>query len=61
VHQAGVGRLLLHAQEHELSNLRIICHDAVEVLAHSISDESFDSILISFPIPGTRNAITSAA
>jgi tRNA (guanine-N7-)-methyltransferase len=51
VHQAGVGRLLLHAQEQALSNLRIICHDAVEVLAHSISDESFDSILIFFPDP----------
>src|ERR1700722_12808844 len=51
VHRAGVGRLLLHAQEQELSNLRIICHDAVEVLAHSISDESFDSILIFFPDP----------
>jgi len=51
VHQAGVGRLLLYAQEQELSNLRIICHDAVEVLAHSISDESFDSILIFFPDP----------
>ena len=51
VHQAGVGRLLLHAKEEELSNLRIICHDAVEVLARSISDESFDSILIFFPDP----------
>lgn len=51
VHQAGVGRLLLHSKEQELSNLRIICHDAVEVLAHSISDESFDSILIFFPDP----------
>ena len=51
VHRAGVGRLLLQAKEQELSNLRIICHDAVEVLAHSISDESFDSVLIFFPDP----------
>jgi tRNA (guanine-N7-)-methyltransferase len=51
VHRAGVGRLLLHAQENALSNLRIICHDAVEVLASSITDESFDSILIFFPDP----------
>jgi tRNA (guanine-N7-)-methyltransferase len=51
VHRAGVGRLLLHAQEAALSNLRIICHDAVEVLASSIADESFDSILIFFPDP----------
>ena len=33
VHRAGVGRLLLHAQEEALANLRIIRHDAVEVLA----------------------------
>ena len=51
VHRAGVGRLLLRARDQELSNLRIICHDAVEVLAHSIGDESFDSILIFFPDP----------
>jgi len=51
VHRPGVGRLLLRARDQKLSNLRIICHDAVEVLAHSISDESFDSILIFFPDP----------
>jgi tRNA (guanine-N7-)-methyltransferase len=51
VHRAGVGRLLMHAQQEALANLRIICHDAVEVLASSIADESFDSILIFFPDP----------
>jgi tRNA (guanine-N7-)-methyltransferase len=51
VHRAGVGRLLLHAQEEALANLRIIRHDAVEVLASSIADDSFDSILIFFPDP----------
>jgi tRNA (guanine-N7-)-methyltransferase len=51
VHRAGVGRLLLRAQADDLANLRIVCHDAVEVLASSIADESFDSILIFFPDP----------
>ena len=51
VHRAGVGRLLMHAREEALTNLRIICHDAVEVLATSIADGSFDSILIFFPDP----------
>jgi tRNA (guanine-N7-)-methyltransferase len=46
-----VGRLLLRAQEDRLSNLRIVRHDAVEVLSSSIRDESFDSILIFFPDP----------
>jgi tRNA (guanine-N7-)-methyltransferase len=51
VHRSGVGRLLLHAQESKLSNLRIVCHDAVEVLANAVPDRSFDAILIFFPDP----------
>jgi tRNA (guanine-N7-)-methyltransferase len=34
-----------------LKNLRIVCHDAVEVLRDSIADQSFDEILIFFPDP----------
>jgi tRNA (guanine-N7-)-methyltransferase len=51
VHRSGVGRLLLHAREANLSNLRIICHDAVEVLTSAVPDGSFDTILIFFPDP----------
>jgi tRNA (guanine-N7-)-methyltransferase len=51
VHRAGVGRLLLKAHDEKITNIRIICHDAVEVLASSIRDASFDSILIFFPDP----------
>ena len=51
VHRSGVGRLLLSAREAALSNLRIICHDAVEVLTDAVPDRSFDSILIFFPDP----------
>jgi tRNA (guanine-N7-)-methyltransferase len=51
VHRAGVGRLLLRAQAEGLANVRILCHDAVEVLENSIADQSFDSILIFFPDP----------
>jgi tRNA (guanine-N7-)-methyltransferase len=51
VHRSGVGRLLLHAREANLSNLRIVCHDAVEVLTSAVPDRSFDSILIFFPDP----------
>ncbi len=51
VHRAGVGRLLLYAQEAALANLRIVCHDAVEVLASAIADDSLDAILIFFPDP----------
>lgn len=51
VHRAGVGRLLLAASRDNLSNLRIVCHDAAEVLSRGIADGSFDSILIFFPDP----------
>jgi tRNA (guanine-N7-)-methyltransferase len=51
VHRAGVGRLLLRAETERLSNLKILCHDAVEVLRNSMPDGSFDAILIFFPDP----------
>jgi tRNA (guanine-N7-)-methyltransferase len=51
VHRSGVGRLLLHAAQSKLDNLRIICHDAVEVLTGAIADASFDEILVFFPDP----------
>jgi len=51
VHRSGVGRLLLQAREAGLANLRLICHDAVEVLARAVPDRSFDEVLIFFPDP----------
>jgi tRNA (guanine-N7-)-methyltransferase len=51
VHRAGVGRLLLRAEQNSLKNVRVICHDAVDVLREHISDSSFDEILVFFPDP----------
>jgi tRNA (guanine-N7-)-methyltransferase len=51
VHRSGVGRLLLRAAEAGLSNLRVVCDDAVEVLQQRIADQSFDEILVFFPDP----------
>ncbi len=51
VHRAGVGRLLLSCAAAELSNVRIVCHDAVEVLRAGIGPETFDEVLIFFPDP----------
>ncbi len=51
VHRSGVGRLLLHAEQHGLHNLRVISADAVEVLREHIADASFDEVLIFFPDP----------
>jgi tRNA (guanine-N7-)-methyltransferase len=51
VHRAGVGRLMLAAEIAQLSNVRIACHDAVEVLEHQLPPQSLDELLILFPDP----------
>jgi tRNA (guanine-N7-)-methyltransferase len=51
VHTPGVGALLKQIGERNLTNLRIIQHDAVEVLQHMIADASLDGIHIYFPDP----------
>jgi len=51
VHRSGVGRLLLQAQQAGLKNLRVICHDAVEVLAAGIRDGALAEVLVFFPDP----------
>jgi tRNA (guanine-N7-)-methyltransferase len=51
VHEPGVGRVLLQASQLGLTNVRVVSHDAVEVLEQQIADESFDEILVFFPDP----------
>ncbi len=51
VHAPGVGALLKLIGENELSNLRLIQHDAVEVLENMIAPESLDGIHIYFADP----------
>jgi tRNA (guanine-N7-)-methyltransferase len=51
VHRPGVGRLLLAAEGAGLTNVRVVCHDAVEVLQHQLPAQSLDEILILFPDP----------
>jgi tRNA (guanine-N7-)-methyltransferase len=51
VHRPGAGRLLLRAEQANVRNLRVVCHDAVEVLKDKIQDDSFDEILVFFPDP----------
>ncbi|CAH2789662.1 MAG: tRNA (guanine(46)-N(7))-methyltransferase (EC [uncultured Paraburkholderia sp.] len=51
VHEPGVGALLKLMGEQNLSNIRIIQYDAVEVLEHMIAPESLDGVHIFFPDP----------
>ena len=49
VHRAGVGRLLHEAARLDLGNLKLICHDAVDVLAHHLNGPCLDEVWILFP------------
>lgn len=51
VHTPGVGSLLKEIQTQGLSNIRIIQHDAVEVLTHMLADGQLSGIHIYFPDP----------
>jgi tRNA (guanine-N7-)-methyltransferase len=51
VHLPGVGALLKRIGEAGLTNLRLIRHDAVEVLEHMIAEDSLDGIHIYFADP----------
>jgi tRNA (guanine-N7-)-methyltransferase len=51
VHPPGVGALLKLIGENQLTNLRLIRHDAVEVLEHMIANNSLDGIHIYFADP----------
>jgi tRNA (guanine-N7-)-methyltransferase len=51
VHRPGAGHLLLQLQTSGIGNVRVSCHDAVEVLTHQIPAASVDVIHIFFPDP----------
>ena len=51
VHTPGVGSLLKHIEEKGLSNVRVIQHDAVEVLQHMIGANTLAGVHIFFPDP----------
>ena len=51
VHTPGVGSLLKQIDARQLKNIRIIQHDAVEVLQHMIGENSLHGAHIFFPDP----------
>lgn len=51
VHRPGVGHLLKLIQEKNLTNLRIACTDAVELLKDRIADKALDRLQLYFPDP----------
>jgi tRNA (guanine-N7-)-methyltransferase len=51
VHRPGVGRLLMHAAETGIANLRVACDDAVEVLRDWLPESCLSEMVILFPDP----------
>jgi tRNA (guanine-N7-)-methyltransferase len=51
VHGPGVGSLLNAIEKNGLANLRVVRHDALEVLEHMVEDGSLAAIHLFFPDP----------
>ena len=51
VHPPGVGNLLKLIQERQLTNIKVMQHDAVEVVQNMIAESSLHGIHIYFPDP----------
>ena len=51
VHKAGVGSLVADLHDHQLSNVRIVAYDAVEVFLTQLEDNSLSGVQIFFPDP----------
>ena len=55
VHAPGVGHLLLRLGELELTNLRIMQHDAMDILRQYIAPASLAGVQLFFPDPWHKN------
>ena len=51
VHTPGVGHLLILLHEQGINNVRIYCHDAIEILEQKIADNSLAGVHLFFPDP----------
>ncbi len=51
VHRPGVGKLMNGAEAKGIKNLKVICHDATEVMQYCFDENTIDRVLIFFPDP----------
>jgi tRNA (guanine-N7-)-methyltransferase len=51
MHKPGIGKLLWEIEQKQLSNIRIIEHDAIEVFTNMIPTHSLEGIHLFFPDP----------
>lgn len=60
VHSPGVGACLASAHEEGVENLRVMCHDAVEVLHKMIPDNSLSMVQLFSLTRGIKHVIINA-
>ncbi len=51
VHKPGVGHLMLLLDQQGLTNVRIYCHDAMDIIEHKIAEHSLSGVHLFFPDP----------
>ncbi len=51
IHEPGVGRCLMAARDLGITNLRVVMHDAIEVLQQQIEDGTLSHVKLLFPDP----------
>ncbi len=51
VHRPGVGHLMMQLEQAGITNVRIYCHDAIEILTSSLTDDSLSAVYLFFPDP----------
>ncbi len=51
VHEAGVGRCLNGIYNRALTNVKLIKHDAIDVMQHMLPQQSLDRVFLFFPDP----------
>ena len=51
VHKPGIGKVLKDIEIRRIKNLKLICHDAVEVFNNALENKTLDRVLVFFPDP----------
>ena len=51
VHRPGVGHLLQQLAQHQLDNVRVLRHDAAEILRQGLEQQSLQGLYLFFPDP----------
>ncbi|MGB5258758.1 MAG: tRNA (guanosine(46)-N7)-methyltransferase TrmB [Woeseiaceae bacterium] len=51
VHEPGIGHCLLKAEDAGITNLKLVMHDAIEVLRDQVAPESLQRVNLYFPDP----------